>query len=329
MQTKIRWGILGAARIAANQFNPALRKSVRSVLAAAASRDEAKGREFARTWGIPRLYTRYEDLLADPDIDVIYNPLPNHLHAEWTVRALQAGKHVLCEKPLVLTLDEMRQVEEAAQSSGKVAAEAFMYRHHPLTHAVQEIVASGELGEIRLLRGAFSFFLNRPDDYRWDPAAGGGSLWDVGCYPVSYFRMLTGSAPLTVQGWQVNAPSGVDASFSALLRYPGDVLAQMDSSFAAQPYTTIEVRGSKATLWVPKPFLFSSRADLFITQDGRQKRRSFSLPHLYLGEIRDMEDCILEGKSPRLSLAETRQNTAALLALYESARAQQPVHLRP
>ncbi|MBL8049874.1 MAG: Gfo/Idh/MocA family oxidoreductase, partial [Anaerolineales bacterium] len=188
MEKILNWGLLSTARINRALIKP-LRASKRTNLLAVASRNIDSAQAYAHEYKIPRAHGSYEDLLNDPDIDIIYNSLPNHLHAEWTIKALQAGKHVLCEKPLALTLDEVDAMISASQETGNVLAEAFMYRHHAQTLKAKEIVDSGVLGKLQLIKGAFSFFLNREHDYRNFKEMGGGSIWDVGCYPISFTRM--------------------------------------------------------------------------------------------------------------------------------------------
>jgi D-xylose 1-dehydrogenase (NADP+, D-xylono-1,5-lactone-forming) len=209
----LRWGILSTARIN-KALIPPLQSSKRNKLLAVASRSQDKADAYARAKKIKRAYGSYEALLADPEIDVIYNPLPNHLHAEWTIKAVEAGKHVLCEKPLALSLDEVDAIAAAADKHGKIVAEAFAYRAHPQTLKVKEIVDSGKLGKIKMVHGSFTFVMTNPDDYRWKPEMGGGGLWDIGCYPLSYTRTVLGAEPLEVFGWQGTAPTGVDASKS-------------------------------------------------------------------------------------------------------------------
>ena len=178
---KLRWGLLSTARIN-RAVIPPIRSSLRSELKAVASRDVVKAKEYARGWHIPHAYGSYEELLADENIDVIYNPLPNHLHAEWSIRAAEAGKHVLCEKPLALLVEEVDRMIAAARANNVVITEAFMYKHHPQTLKVLELSRQGAIGELLLIKGAFTFNLDRPDDVRWIPEWGGGSIWDVGCY---------------------------------------------------------------------------------------------------------------------------------------------------
>ena len=180
--------------------------------------------------------------------------MPNHLHAPLTIAAAQAGKHVLCEKPLALSLDEVDAIAAAAEAAGVVVTEAFMYRHHPLTLRVQQLVAEGAIGRPLTVRGSFSFPLSNDGDVRHDPDMGGGSLWDVGCYPASYARTVLQEAPVEAMGWSRAGPTGVDMTFWGALRFPSGAVAQLDSSFEAPFRTHLEVVGTEAMIVVPEPF---------------------------------------------------------------------------
>jgi predicted dehydrogenase len=322
----LNWGILSTARIN-NALLPPLRASGRNRLLAVASRTKASADAYAREKNIPRAHDSYEALLTDPDIDVIYNPLPNHLHAEWSIKAMQAGKHVLCEKPIALTLAEMDEMTAVSRQTGKILAEAFMYRHHPQTLKVLEIVASGVLGQLRILRGAFSFSLTRDDNYRADASMGGGSLWDVGCYPVSLARTIVGAAPVEVFGQQATGRKGIDESFVGQMRFPNGVYAHFDSSFSIPFQYFMEIAGSEGILYIREPFKPGLSTQLTLTRDGKTEIIDVEGQELYLGEVEDMADAVLEGKTPRVTLEDSRANTATLLALYESARANRPVTL--
>lgn len=326
----LRWGLLSTARIN-RALIPPLRASSRNQLVAVASRSAEQAEGYARDWDIPRAHSSYESLLADPEIDVIYNPLPNSMHTEWSIRAAQAGKHVLCEKPLALSVDEVDAMIQASQQYGVVIAEAFMYRHHPQTLKAKDLVDSGALGDLALIRGSFSFSLTRPGNVRWDPALGGGSLWDVGCYPVSYARFIAGAEPEEVFGWQVSTPEGVDATFAGQLRFPanrqGAVLAQIDSSFRLPERTQIEIAGTEASLRIPIPFKPGLNETIYLVRDGEVQSLSVPGQDLYSGEVEDMAAAILDGQPPRVSLNDSRANVAALVALLESARLGAPVAL--
>ena len=322
----LNWGLLGTARIN-HALIPPLRMSPRNRLVAVASRTQARGREFAAEWEIPKVYAGYEAMLAAPDIDVVYIPLPNGLHAEWTVKAAQAGKHVLCEKPLAISLSEVDAIIEAAQKAGVVVAEAFMYRHHPQTLKVKELVDGGAVGDLQLVRGSFSFNLTRPDDVRLIADLGGGSIWDVGCYPISYARMIAGCEPQEVFGWQVTGPQGVDLAFAGQMRFPNGVMAQFDSSFRSPYRVQIEIVGSEGALTVPVPFAPGENESITLRRGEETQRVEFPGQHAYLGEVEDLADAILEGKAPRLSLADSRKTVATILALLRSAQTGLPVTL--
>jgi xylose dehydrogenase (NAD/NADP) len=322
--SRLRWGLLSTARITKALRDP-LRISKRNQLLAVASRSQAKADEFAHKNKVKRAYGSYASLLADPDIDVVYNPLPNHLHAEWTIKAVQAGKHVLCEKPLALSLAEVDAISAAAEKYGKVVAEAFMYRTHPQTLKAQEIVASGKLGKIKIVRGSYTYPGTDPDDYRWKPEMGGGGLWDVGCYPLSYTRALLGVEPLEVFGWQVTGPTGVDELFAAQLHFPDEVYAQFDCSVKIPYHVFMEIVGDLATLIIPNPFNPGAKETLYLTKAGKVETIVVKGTGAYISEVEDMADAILFGKPARVSLADSRANTAAILALFESAKTGKPV----
>lgn len=324
----LHWGLLSTARIN-RKLIPPLRASKRNILTTVASRSLETAQKYASEHHIPNALGSYEALLDDPDIDVIYIPLPNHLHAEWAIRAVQAGKHVLCEKPLALTTGEVEAMMEAAQASGKIIAEAFMYRHHPQTLKIQEMIAGGKIGQVRLVKGAFTYNLSRPDDVRLDSAMGGGSLWDVGCYPLSFVRMILNSEPEEVFGWQTTAPSGIDDLFVAQARFPGEVYAQFESSFRLPYQADMEIIGDTGSIFVPTPFIPQKAEKIrFSRSDGFQVTLRMPGAELYIGEVEDMADAILLNKAPRISLADSRGNVAAISALYESARTGKPVLLK-
>ena len=322
----LNWGLLSTANIN-RALIPPLRVSKRNHLLAVGSRTQKSADAYAREKKIERAYGSYEALLADPDIHVIYNSLPNHLHAEWTIKAVEAGKHVLCEKPIALNVDEVDAIKSAAHKHGRVVAEAFMYRHHPQTLKVQEIVNSGSLGTLKLIRGSFSFVLTREGDVRLNPEWGGGSIWDVGCYPISYARTVVGASPLEVFGWQVTGPTGIDDTFVGQMRFQGDVQAQFDSSFVIPFHAFMEIVGSEATLSIPRPFKPQVNEKIFITRDDKIETIKVKGQELYLGEVEDMADAILDGKDSLVSLNDSRENVAVITAFLESARAGKPITL--
>lgn len=252
--TVVRWGILGAATIATKKVIPAMRASARSVPYAIASRDLAKARDAANRLGIPKAYGSYEELLADADVEAIYNPLPNHLHVPWTIRAAEAGKHVLCEKPIALTADEARALLAVRDASRVQIAEAFMVRAHPQWELVAQLVAEGRIGPLRLISGHFSYFRRDPNDIRSHAEWGGGALMDIGCYPIFIARWLFGAEPTDVVAMVERDPDlGVDRLTSAMLRFS---TGQATFSCAGQlvPYQRVQIYGERGRIEVEIPF---------------------------------------------------------------------------
>jgi D-xylose 1-dehydrogenase (NADP+, D-xylono-1,5-lactone-forming) len=330
-RSTLKWGLLSTADIN-RALIPPLRNSPRNVLEAVASRTQERADTYAHEWNIPRAFGSYESLLADKEIEVIYNALPNNLHAEWTIKALHAGKHVLCEKPLVLTLQEADAIAQAAKETGNIVAEAFMYLHHPQTLKVKEIVDSGVLGNLQIIRGLFTSTFAKKDNYRMTREMGGGSLWDVGCYPVSCMRFIVGEKPREVFGRQVEAPSGIDESFMGQMQFENGVLAQFVCGFSSPFRTSMEIIGSKGTLNIPVPFhpgLFVPAASEKIFLQTGEQIETIEIPYheLYVNEVEDMADAILDHKEPRVSLSESRDHVDMILGLFESARTGKPVIL--
>jgi len=326
MEKLLNWGLLSTAKINQALIKP-LNASKRTRLLAVGSRNQSSADTYALENKIPRAYGSYEALLADPGIDVIYNSLPNNLHAEWTIKALRAGKHVLCEKPFALTLAEVDAMTSAAKETGKILAEAFMYRHHPQTLKVKEIVDSGILGKVQLIKGAFTFTLTRAGNYRQVKEMGGGSIWDVGCYPISYTRMIVGEEPAEVFGWQVEGPGGSDDSFFGQMRFANGVHAQFDSGFISPFRSFMEIVGSNAVLKIPDPFKPGKKSELFLARGEKEEKINVSGTELYLGEVEDMCDAILLNKPQRISLADSRANIAAILGLIDSVNQKKTVFL--
>ena len=320
----LNWGLLSTARINRSLIPP-LQVSKRNHLLAVGSRTQESADAYAKEKMIERAHGSYDALLTDPDIDVIYNPLPNHLHAEWTIKAVEAGKHVLCEKPIALNVDEVDAIKAAAKKHGRVVAEAFMYRHHPQTLKVQEMVRSGSLGTLKLIRGSFGFHLQNDKDIRLVPEMGGGSIWDVGCYPISYARTIVWESPLEVFGTQVTGPTGIDLTFAGQMKFANNVIAQIDCSFDIPIYWGVEILGSHASLKIPSPFKPQVNEKLYLTRDDNTEEIIVKGQELYIGEVEDMADAILDGKDTLVSLNDSRENVAVISAFLESARLGKPV----
>ncbi len=323
----LRWGLLGTARIN-RLLIPAIRASARSVVAAVASRAASRAQAYAREWGIPGALGSYEALLGS-DIDILYVPLPNSLHAHWTLAALAAGKHVLCEKPLALRVDDVHAVAAAAAAHRRVVTEGFMYRHHARTQRVEELLAAGAIGELQLVAGTFSYRRSRAADVRLDPALGGGALWDVGCYPVSFAQMCAGAEPRLAIGWHHTGPTGVDEQFAGTVVYGNGVHAQVSASFSAAYSTAVRLTGTAGTLDIPRPFKPAAVDCIWIRRDGSDDAEEVIVTGAapFVDEVTDMEDAVLGVRPPRITLADSARHAAALTALYASARSRRQVEI--
>ncbi|HEU4742950.1 MAG TPA: Gfo/Idh/MocA family oxidoreductase [Meiothermus sp.] len=337
---KMGFGILGAARIAASALIPAIYQSANARLVAVAARDGNRAAEYAAQHGIPKAYG-YQELLADPEVEAVYNPLPNSLHLPWTLRALEAGKHVLCEKPLALNAAEAEQMDQAAKRANRTLMEAFMYRFHPQIARALELVRSGSLGELRLIRPSFSFALERSADIRWVAALGGGALYDVGCYCVTLSRLFAGREPLAVTGWSDLTPpdhpggGGADHSFVGVLDFGEGLRAVFDCSFAQPFRQRVELVGDRGTLVIPEAWVPGRRGS------GGPTRHGLDAPHLVVNgqeeaqPAADQYQLMVEhfvraarGQEPlRYPAEEAVRQMRVLDALYASARAGRTVRL--
>ncbi len=325
MTPSVRWGLLGTAHIN-RRLIPAMRTARRSVIAAVASRDVERARRYAEEWQIPTAHDRYDALLHDSSVDAVYVPLPNALHVEWTLRSLDAGKHVLCEKPLALTADDVDRIAAVAQARERVVVEAFMYRHEPLIPRLLEFLRNGGIGSLTHISSGFTFQQHRQGDVRLDPALGGGSLWDVGCYAVSIARLVAASEPQEAFGWTSLCSTGVDETFTGLLRFAEPLTATVHCSFRSPYRTWLEIDGREGWLRVSDPFKPSSRVDIEVHRDdGRETIAVEGSPALFVRQIEDFVAAVLDGRSPTVSLAESRGNAAAVSALYASSRTGRPV----
>lgn len=314
----MKWGLLSTARIN-RRLIPAIRAADRAELHAVASRDLTRAERYAAEWDIPRAHGSYLGLLEDPEIDVVYISLPNSLHAEWAVCAAQVGKHVLCEKPLALSVAECELIAEAGGANGVVIAEGVMSLYHPLLHRARQLVNDGAIGEVILVRGAFSFPLKRPKDVRWEPGLGGGSLWDVGSYPVSFIRWIAGD-PDEVFGWQILGETGVDSGFAGLLRYESGVLGSFECGFQGQLRLRAEIVGADGVLVVERPYVLNEESQVVLTRGDSQEVITLPAADPYQCEVESLTAAVLEGAPLAVSLASSRANVSTLVALYESAR---------
>jgi len=331
MTEKIRWGILSTARINDALIEP-IRRASRSELAAAASRSQAKAEAYAQEKGIPKAYGSYEALLADPGIDAVYISLPNTLHCEWTVKAAEAGKHVLCEKPITPTLAELDQVETAAKANNVTIFEAFMYLHHPQTLKVKEMIQTGQLGDLQLVSSWFAYYLPpaASDNIRLNPELAGGSLWDVGVYPNSLaIVMAQAGAPVEVWATQIKGETGIDVSMVAQLKFANGVVAQISSGFRSPFREGAQIVGSDGRLRINepwKPHLSGQGSQVtFVSRDDVEEIIKIPNSDPYQHEVEAMEACVLDGAEPVVPLSLSRDFLRSVLAIYKSAETGQPV----
>jgi len=323
VERKLRWGVLSTANIGRAAVIPAIQRSSNGKVIAVASRNEEKARVFADDLGIPRALGSYKALLAAEDIEAVYIPLPNSLHREWTVKAAEAGKHILCEKPLALNAAECDEMEMAARRHDVLLMEAFMYRFHPQTKKVLQLIRQGAIGTVRLIHAAFTFRLaHRATNIRLKPELGGGALMDVGCYCVNVSRTLAGTEPVEVQAYAHWAETGVDEQLVGTLRFADGLLAQFDCALSLERREMYQVVGTDGHLDVPQAFL-PGTADTTIIQ--RQGRRT-ETPHTILGVdeyqlmVEHFADCVFRQIPVRYPPSEAAANMRVIEALYRSAR---------
>ena len=314
----VTWGLLSTARInEAILAGAALSDRVR--VGAVASRDHDRAESYAREREIDRAYGSYEALLEDPDVEVVYIGLPNGLHVEWSIRALEAGKHVLCEKAFDKRVDRVEEAYDAAERADRFLMEGFMFRHHPQTQRLAELVADGEIGELRLVRAAFSFSLTSLGDVRMRPELDGGSMTDVGCYCVSMIRLLAGE-PTTVTGAQVLGSTGVDVRFAGTLRFSGDVLGHFDCGFDVPARRELEAVGSDGVLRVLDPWLTRQAGLELVRGDGEAERIAVEEADPFLLELENLAGAIRGEADPLLGRRDAVGQARALEALYRAAR---------
>jgi len=320
----VNWGIVSTADIN-RQVIPGAHASEKVELVAVASRDQARADAYAHEWEIPRAYGSYEAMLADPDIEAVYISLPNTLHAEWSMKALEAGKHVLCEKPFTRHPEEVTAAFDTADRTGRLLTEAFMYRHNPQTKRLAELVAEGAIGELRLVRSAFSYSLYDFDNIRLQTGVEGGALMDVGCYNVSGSRLL-GGEPTRVWGEAWYGPSGTDWVFTGTMRFPGEVIATFDCGTAMTGRDELEAIGSEGSLFLDDPWHCANPAIELRREDGVE-RIEIAREDSYRLELENLSDAI-RGEAPLLLGREDALGQARVLeALHASATSGAPVSL--
>ena len=326
MGDRIKWGVLGAAKIAVEKVIPAMMRGEWSEVAAIASRDAGRATEVARALGIAKAYGSYEELLADDEIEAVYNPLPNHLHVPWTIKAAEAGKHVLCEKPVGLSVAEVRELLAVRDRTGVIIQEAFMVRTHPQWLGTRELIAAGRIGELRAVSGFFSYFNRDPANIRNQPEMGGGALWDIGCYPVNLARFIFNAEPRRCLAMIERDPAtGVDRLTSAILDFPAGQ-ATFTCSTQLAPYQRMHFFGTAGRIEVEIPFNApTDRPTRIFVDDGSDlsgghiETREFPACDQYTIQGDLFSRAVRAGDVQTLPLEDSLRNTAVIEALFRSA----------
>jgi xylose dehydrogenase (NAD/NADP) len=316
----LRWGIISTANITKKLLGSGHDQQ----FVAVGSRDLARGQAFASEHGLARAHGSYEELLADPEVDAIYNPLPNALHVEWSIKALEAGKHVLCEKPMSRHPEDVERAFDVAEREGRVLEEAFMWRHHPQLQRARELIAAGDVGELRVIRAAFAFNAGNPDDIRLQADLEGGGLMDVGCYCVSGCRALASAEP--VRGYAEYVPGGnggVDVALAATLRFPGDVVAHFDCGLSYVGGGHLEAVGSEGAIFLADPW-HGREAVIEVRRGSSVERIETGPANSYALELADFEAAVRGQRPPLLTRADAVAQARAIQALYTSAERNTP-----
>jgi xylose dehydrogenase (NAD/NADP) len=322
-------GVTRFALLSTAAINEALLGGARDtdlvVIVGVGSRDRSRAEAYARERGLERAYGSYDELLADPEIDAVYVALPNALHVEWSIRALEAGKHVLSEKPLSRDPAQVERAFDAADRAGRLLMEGFMYRHHPQTKKLKQLVDDGAIGELRLVRSQFSFTLDRPHDVRWDPELGGGALLDLGCYCVSGSRLVAGE-PEVVFAEQTLAPSGADVRFAATMRFANGVLGHFDCAFDLPLRTELEAVGSDGSLFLFPPYV-ADEVELELRRREEVERLPRVSANRYGCELENFSRAVNGEEEPLLGREESLAQARVLDALLRSAADGRPVRV--
>lgn len=327
----LRWGLMSTAKINTALLGTTSPVSGRFVAIGSRSLDRA--RAYADEHGIPRAHGSYEELLADAEVDAVYISLPNGMHTPWAIRALEAGKHVLVEKPFDRDPVAVGLAYDIAEARGLVLAEAFMWRHHPQVDRAVELLRGGAIGDVRLLKASFSFVLSDPENVRFATDLDGGALMDVGCYCLSGLRTLAGAEPVRVTAERVDGGDGVDVRLVATLRFPGDVLATMDCGFDLAPRAELEAIGDGGTLKLTDPWHGHEPVIELRRAGGSDARKAEGEPELirvdapdkYLLEVEDLEAAVRGERTARLGRADAVAQATSIAALYAAAAHQTSV----
>ena len=316
----VRYGIISTAQIALNRHIPAARDSANSEVVAISSRGAEKAQQAAKEHGIPRWYAAYDELLEDPEIDAVINPLPNSMHCEWTIKAAEAGKHILCEKPLSVTVDEARRMIDSANANGVVLVEAFTHRWNPHLREARRLIAEGAIGYVTGLDSALTFPVAEPEgNVRFSKELAGGSLMDAGCYAVYACRFAMSAEPVRAAGMAYdNGGWGVDTTFTGLLEFPNGAVARVGGSMEQPPRCELIVLGSEGRIEIPN--MFDDGGPIIVTKGDDEQVEATPAPNRFTVQLDEFSECVLTGKAPEFPAEDGMRNMAALVALLTAAR---------
>ncbi len=322
-----RWGIIGTGMIA-KVLADAISAADAAELVAVGSRDLARAQAFAADKGAAKAHGSYEDLFADPEIGIVYNSLPNSLHCEWTIKAAEAGKHILCEKPLAISVEECERMFAAAEANGVQLMEAFMYRCHPQAARLREIVESGRIGEPRIVHSTFSFSVGDPANIRLSKPLHGGALMDVGCYCTNLSRFIAGAEPTAVfAGARFGEGTGVDENLAGTLVFEGGAFAQFDVGVKSAGRSSAEIVGSTGRIEVPAPWKAGDASTIVVHDASGREEIAIAGANPYVLEVEHFGRVVTEGEAPRLTREDSLGNMAAICGLLESARSGEVVRI--
>lgn len=315
MKSIIRWGILGTANIAKIAVAPAIKEARNAELVAIAGRNGDKIARFTKVYPCEKTYFSYEELLADKEIDAVYIPLPNSLHREWAIKAMMQGKHVLCEKPLGCTAEEVRQMIQTSKDYGVLLEEAFAYRHNPLIIQLKELIDAGKIGNVKHIQSSFSFLLTNREDIRLNKVMGGGAIYDIGCYPIHLIRYLAGQEPnKVISSLSFDKEKNVDVSSSAILEFPNGIKGSLYCSFESPFHITCEVSGEKGILTCRRPFNQEGDLEIIFKSSDSENEEVIGIhsPNNYTLEVEDFSECILMGTKPLVTLEDSLNNAIVI-----------------
>ncbi len=328
MAQTVKYGVISTARIGLNAHIPAIQESKNGEVVAISSRDPEKAKAEADRLGIPRSYGSYDELIADPGVDAVVNPLPNTMHHEWTIKAANAGKHVMCEKPIAMTVQEAREMHDAADANGVQLAEAFTHRLNAQMRYVRESVANGLIGQVTEINGRFGSYLQDVDtNIRANPELGGGSLWDRGSYPLSAIRFILDAEPVSVFAVRRDSlERDIDSTIVGILRFPDNVVGTVSSSLEQTRTNRVYVVGARGTITVTH--MFEEDAPVIVEIEGEEPEEvQFNGPYRFVVLYEQFSDTILNGTPQEFGRDDSVANTAAITAMLESAVTGTPVEI--